>query len=179
MRFVETRLRGACLVEPEPIVDERGAFARTFCVREFGEQGLETSFPQHSISISHRAGTLRGMHFQNPPHAEAKLVSCIQGAIFDVIVDMRAGSPTYLQWESFELTPENRRQLYIPKGFAHGFITLADETVVQYLISELHVPDAARGFRHDDPAVGIKWPTTPSVISDRDRNWPLLEAAHA
>src|SRR5690606_1257930 len=103
----------------------------------------------------------------------------IQGAIFDVIVDMRAGSPTYLQWESFELTPENRRQLYIPKGFAHGFITLADETVVQYLISELHVPDAARGFRHADPAVGIKWPTTPSVISDRDRNWPLLEAAPA
>lgn len=179
MQFAETGLAGAYLVEPEPIADDRGFFARTFCVGEFGERGLETSFLQHSISFSRRTGTLRGMHFQNPPHAETKLVSCSQGAIFDVIVDLRPASPTYLQWASFELTPDNRRQLYIPGGFAHGFITLNDDTVVQYLISKMHVPEASRGFCHDDPAVGIRWPMVPSVMSERDRSWPLLETVRA
>lgn len=174
MRFHDTGLDGAWLVEPEPAFDERGFFARTFCVWEFTNQALETSFVQHSMSHSKRRHTLRGMHFQQAPHEEVKLVSCISGAIFDVIADLRPGSRTYLQWKGFELTPENRRQLYIPKGFAHGFQTLSDDTMVNYMISEFYVPEASSGVPFDDPALGIAWPAEVTAMSDRDRHWPPL-----
>lgn len=176
MHFEETQLRGAWLVDPVPLIDQRGFFARTFCVLEFGERSLENDFVQHSISHSLRAGTLRGMHFQEEPYNEVKLVSCVKGAIFDVIVDLRPGSSTHHRWASFELTAENRSQLYIPKGFAHGFMTLCDDVIVNYLISEFHAPSAARGLRYDDPAIGIAWPRKPAVISEKDLSWPLLRS---
>lgn len=179
MKFTETSLPGAFLIEPEPIGDARGSFARVFCEREFAAHGLETRFPQHSHSHSRDRATLRGMHFQNAPHAEAKLVSCLAGAMHDVIVDLRPASPTCRRWAAFELTPANGRQLYIPKGFAHGFMTLAGDTVVRYLISEFHVPAAAEGFPHDDPAIGIDWPMRPAVMSERDRGWSALEQVGA
>jgi dTDP-4-dehydrorhamnose 3,5-epimerase len=177
MRFHETRLSGVLLIESEPLLDERGFFARTFCVAEFAERGLETTFVQHSMSLSKRRHTLRGLHFQTAPHVEAKLVSCISGTVFDVVVDIRPASPTWLQWQSFELSEENRRQLYIPKGFAHGFQTLTNDAVVNYLISEFHAAEAASGLRFDDPMLAIDWPAAPAAISDRDRRWPLLPPA--
>ncbi|HZT46575.1 MAG TPA: dTDP-4-dehydrorhamnose 3,5-epimerase family protein [Hyphomicrobiaceae bacterium] len=172
MLFRETGLHGVRLIELEPATDERGFFARTFCVREFAAHGLETSYPQHSISFTRRAGSLRGMHFQRPPHEETKLVRCIRGAIHDVLIDLRPGSPTYRRWEAYELTAENRRQLYVPGGFAHGFQTLAPDTEVSYLINAFHVPGAAAGLRHDDPAFSIAWPLPVADISARDRAWP-------
>jgi len=179
MRFEETVLKGAWLVAPEPVHDERGFFARSFCVQEFGARGLETKFVQHSMSFSRTRHTLRGIHFQRAPYAEVKIVSCIQGAIFDVIVDLRPGSPTYRQWVAFDLTAQNRLQLYVPKGFAHGHQTLMDETTVAYLISEFHVPAAAGGIRYDDPLLAIDWPAPPSILSDNDRQWPALGSAGA
>lgn len=176
MRFVETKLAGAFVVEPEPIRDNRGFFARSFCEREFAEHGLETRFPQHSISYNARKGTLRGMHFQRAPHAEAKLVRCSAGAIFDVIVDLREGSPTRGWWEGFELSVGNRRQLYIPQGFGHGFQALCDDAEITYMISAFHEPAAAAGFRYDDPALAIQWPLPVSVIADRDLAWPAFPA---
>ena len=167
------------LVEPEPIWDERGFFTRSFCVSEFAEHGLTTSFVQHSMSYSQHKHTLRGMHFQNPPHAEVKIVSCIAGSIYDVIVDLRPQSPSYLKWQGFELTASNRRILYIPSGFAHGFQTLEDDTEVLYAMSAEYVPDAARGVRWDDPAFQVKWPLPVSVISDRDRRFPDWAAESA
>jgi dTDP-4-dehydrorhamnose 3,5-epimerase len=172
MQFLSTALADAWLIELEPATDERGYFARTFCVREFSSHGLETSFPQHSISVSARRGTLRGMHFQTEPHSEVKLVRCLRGRIWDVIVDIRPASPTFGRWQGFELGDDNRRQLYIPKGFAHGFQTLTDDVEVSYLISTIYVPEAAAGFRHDDPTLQIAWPLPVSVISDKDRRWP-------
>ena len=174
MKIEQTRLAGAWTVDPEPIGDERGSFARVFCEREFGEKGLETRFVQHSLSHSKTRGTLRGMHFQEGADSEMKLVACQAGAIFDVIVDLRPDSPTYLQWEGFELSADNGRQLYIPKHFAHGFMTLGDDAVVRYLISRFHAPDLARGLRYDDPALGIRWPGAPTVLSERDRSWDLM-----
>jgi dTDP-4-dehydrorhamnose 3,5-epimerase len=176
MRFEPTKLKDAWLVHLEPARDERGFFARTFCVDEFGSHGLETSFPQHSVSFSARAGTVRGMHFQREPHSEVKLVRCISGAIWDVIVDIRPDSPTFRQWQGFELTGLNGRQLYIPKGFAHGFQTLSDNAEVSYLISERYVPEAASGLRHDDPSFNIAWPKPVTEISAKDRQWPDLAA---
>ena len=172
MRFETTGLDGAWLVQLEPRQDSRGFFARTFCVDEFGAHGLETEFPQHSISRSFVKGTVRGMHFQREPHAEVKLVRCLNGAIWDVIIDMRPDSPTFRQWRAFELSDENGSQLYIPKGFAHGFQTLSDNAEVNYLISEFHVPDAASGVCHDDPAFGITWPLPVTTISEKDLLWP-------
>jgi dTDP-4-dehydrorhamnose 3,5-epimerase len=172
MRFEDTDLPDACLIIPEPARDERGFFARTFCVRELGERGLETNFVQHSISASARKGTLRGMHFQTEPHGEVKIVTCLKGAILDVIVDLREGSRAFRKWQGFELTQENRHRLYIPKGFAHGFQTLTDDVEMLYLISAFYEPTAASGIRHDDPAFGIAWPLPVLVISDRDRAWP-------
>jgi len=172
VRFHETSLEGAWLIEPEPVRDERGFFARTFCVAEFAERGLETGFVQHSMSHSRQVHTIRGMHFQDPPHQEVKLVHCIAGAIYDVVVDLRPRSPTYLQWTGFELTSSNHHQLYIPAGFAHGLQTLTDDATVVYLISQFYAPEAANGLRFDDPALGIRWPAPPSVLSDRDRRWP-------
>jgi dTDP-4-dehydrorhamnose 3,5-epimerase len=175
VRFLETKLSGAWLIEPEPIVDERGSFTRTFCANEFGDRGLETRFVQNSQSENLFKGTLRGMHFQLAPHAEVKLVSCIRGAIYDVIVDMRPSSPSRYKWVGYELTPENRRQLYVPAGFAHGFQTLTDDTVVSYLISEFYTPQASFGVRYDDPAFGIAWPMVPTAMSEKDHNWPLIQ----
>jgi dTDP-4-dehydrorhamnose 3,5-epimerase len=172
MRFLETDLPGAWVVEAEPARDQRGFFARTFCTREYAELGLETRFVQHSISYSAKRGTLRGMHFQARPHAEVKVVSCLRGAIWDVIVDLRPDSATFRRSTGVELTHENRRQLYIPRGFAHGFITLKDDTEVHYLISDFYEPSAARGVRYDDPAFAIDWPFSPTVVSEKDGRWP-------
>jgi dTDP-4-dehydrorhamnose 3,5-epimerase len=172
MRFLKTELHGAWLVDVEPIFDHRGFFSRTFCQREFAARGLETNFVQHSLSYSAERGTLRGMHFHAPPHGEVKIVECTKGAIFDVIIDIRPLSPTFGQWRSFDLTAENRRQLYIPKGFAHGFETLSGDTEVRYLISAFYEPSAASGLRHDDPAFAIPWPLPVAVIAGNDQLWP-------
>lgn len=177
MRFLETKLDGAWLIEPEPIRDSRGYFARTFCVRDFDERELESRFVQHSRSFSATKGTLRGLHFQTPPHEEVKLVSCVSGAVYDVIVDMRPNSPTYRKWQGFELSAHNKRQLYVPAGFAHGFQTLTDDAELNYLISAFYEPAASTGISYDDPALGVTWPLPVSVISDRDKSWgPLLAA---
>jgi dTDP-4-dehydrorhamnose 3,5-epimerase len=172
MRFLPTRLDGALLIELEPHRDERGSFARLWDGALFSERGLEPGLAQVSVSSNPKTGTLRGLHFQLPPYEEAKLVRCIAGAIFDVIVDLRAGSPGYGRWEGFELTRSNGRQLYVPKGFAHGFQTLADDSEVLYFISTPYAPTAAAGLRWDDPTLGIGWPVPPRVISERDRTWP-------
>jgi dTDP-4-dehydrorhamnose 3,5-epimerase len=174
MLFTEAVLSGAWIIETEPVRDSRGAFARTFCEREFAAHGLETRFVQHSSSSNRKAGTLRGLHLQSEPHAEVKLVSCVKGAILDVIVDLRSDSGQFRQWQAVELTETNGRSLYIPKGFAHGFQTLCDDTEVRYLISEFYAPDAASGVRYDDPALGIDWPQPVTVISEKDRAWPDL-----
>jgi dTDP-4-dehydrorhamnose 3,5-epimerase len=172
VRFLETDLDGAWLIDPEPARDERGFFSRTFCTREFAAQGLETNFVQHSLSFSSRRGTVRGMHFQRPPHAEVKLVECARGAIWDVIIDLRPQSPSFARWQAFELNDENRRQLYIPKGFAHGFETLSDDAEVRYLISAFYESSAASGLRYDDPAFAIPWPVPVTTISPKDKGWP-------
>jgi dTDP-4-dehydrorhamnose 3,5-epimerase len=172
MQFQTTDLKGAWLVLLEPARDGRGFFARTFCVDEFAAHGLDTRYPQHSISMSSRRGTVRGMHYQCEPHSEVKLVRCLKGAIWDVIIDIRKDSPTYRHWQAFELSGSNHRQLYIPKGFAHGFQVLSDESEVSYLISEPYQPASARGIRHDDPAFGIPWPLPVAEISEKDLNWP-------
>ena len=174
MRFIETNLPGAFLIEPEPAHDSRGLFVRTFCAREFGAHGLESSFVQHSRSFSAKKGTLRGMHFQRDPYAEAKVVTCVTGAIHDVIIDLRPGSGTYRRWQSFALTQASRNSLYVPAGFAHGFQTLTDGAEVNYLISAYYQPDASVGVRYDDPAFDIAWPLEVSVISERDLGWPPL-----
>ena len=174
MRFMEASLKGAWLIDQVPAVDSRGSFARTFCEHEFGERGLEKRFVQHSTSTSSRRHTLRGMHFQKVPHREVKLVSCLQGAIWDVMVDLRPGSPTHGRWAGYELSAANGRQLYIPKGFAHGYLTLTDDAVVSYLISEFYCAPASTGVRFDDPRLAIDWPAEPAIISEKDRNWPLL-----
>ncbi len=176
MRFTPTGLQDAWLIRLDPARDTRGFFARTFCVDEFRAHGLETNFPQHSMSRSYRKGTIRGMHFQRMPHCETKLVRCLSGAIWDVIIDLRPDSTTFRQWRGFELTAENQDHLYIPKGFAHGFQTLSDDAHVNYLISAVYVPDAAGGLRYDDPAFGIAWPLPVSVISEKDLQWPSFSS---
>jgi dTDP-4-dehydrorhamnose 3,5-epimerase len=172
MQFQTTTLDGARLIYLERMRDSRGFFARTFCVEEFAAHGLETHYPQHSISFSARKGTLRGIHYQRPPHSEVKLVRCLSGAIWDVIIDIRPGSPTYGRWQGFELSDINGFQLYVPKGFAHGFQTLSDGVEVNYLISEPYVAEAACGIRHNDPSFAITWPLPVSEISVKDLQWP-------
>ena len=171
MRFAATPIPGAWVIEPEEQADERGFFARVFCSEEFARHGLNPKLAQCSISFNKARGTLRGMHWQDKPHEEAKLVRCTQGAIFDVALDLRHGSPAYLKWHGVELTANNRRMLYIPEGCAHGFLSLADNTEVHYHISEFHHPECARGVRFDDPAFGIAWPESVRVISARDRGY--------
>ncbi len=171
MHFQETNLSGAFVIDLDMKQDERGFFARTFCQEEFAAHGLEISVPQCNISFNRRRGTLRGMHFNRLPHQEAKLVRCTAGGIYDVIVDLRPESPTFLQHVGVELTAANRRMLYVPKGFAHGFQCLADETEVFYQMSENFVADVATGLRYDDAALGITWPLAVSVIADRDRSY--------
>jgi dTDP-4-dehydrorhamnose 3,5-epimerase len=165
-------LAGAFVVEIEAHADERGFFARTYCRDAFGAQGLATDYPQCSVSFNQRKGTLRGMHFQAAPHQEAKLVRCTRGSLYDVIVDLRPDSQTYCRWAGVELEARFRNALYVPEGFAHGFLTLEDETEVFYQISHAYHPDSARGVRWDDPAFAIRWPATPSVVSERDRAYP-------
>lgn len=172
MRFSQLEIEGAWLVDLEPVGDARGSFARTFCAQTFAGHGLVSEFRQHSVSRNSTKGTLRGMHFQSAPHAEAKLVSCRQGAIFDVCLDLRPSSPTFLNWCGFELNAENGRQLYLPRGCAHGFQTLSEDAEVTYRISDDYAPASAGGYRHDDPAFGIAWPLAPTVMSDKDRAWP-------
>lgn len=174
MRFTESPLAGAFVIDMDRIADERGFFGRSFCVDEFQAHGLPADVNQCSVSFNARRGTLRGMHFQLEPHAEAKLVRCTAGAIFDVIVDIRAASPTLHRWFGVDLTAQNRRSLFIPPGFAHGFVTLVDESEVHYMISMPYVAEAGRGLRWDDPAIDISWPITPLVISARDAAYPLL-----
>jgi len=176
MKFVETALRGAFVIEPERLEDERGFFARVFCEREFAEHGLETRFVQSSISYNTRKGTLRGMHYQAPPHEEAKVVRCTKGAIYDVIVDLRRDSVTFQQWVGVELSAENRRMLYVPKAFAHGFQTLEDGCEVLYHISADYHSPSSRGVRHDDPALKITWPLPVTLLAERDRTLPTLVA---
>jgi len=173
MRFRETELRGAFVVEPEPRADERGFFARTWCEREWAEHGIGMVIRQCNLSANRRRGTLRGMHYQVKPHEEAKVVSCIRGAIHDVIIDLRPQSPTYKRHVALELSDANRRLLYVPPGFAHGFQTLLDDTEVYYQMSEFYAADSARGVRWDDPAFAIDWPSaSPRILSAQDRNYP-------
>jgi dTDP-4-dehydrorhamnose 3,5-epimerase len=174
MRFISTNLRDAFLIIPEPLKDSRGFFERTYCEREFARHGIGARFVQNSRSVSLIKGTVRGMHFQTGPHVEAKVVSCSRGAIMDVIVDLRRDSETFRKWQAFELNANNRHQLFVPEGFAHGFQTLQDDTEIDYLIPNFYHAEASSGVRYDDPALGIKWPLPVSVISDRDRSWPLM-----
>lgn len=172
MHFIKTPLEGAALIELDKKSDDRGFFARFFCTKEFAEQGFETQFIQVNNSLSHKAGTLRGMHYQLPPKGEVKVVRCIRGALYDVIIDVREDSPTFGQSFGCELTQDNRRMMYVPQGFAHGFLTLQDDTEALYLVSECYSPAHERGIRWDDPTFAVRWPMTPSVISDKDRSHP-------
>jgi dTDP-4-dehydrorhamnose 3,5-epimerase len=176
MIFVETDLGGAYVVELERREDDRGFFARTWCGREFEEHGLSTEIAQCNLSYNHKAGTIRGLHYQVAPDEEVKLIRCTRGAIYDVIVDLRQESPTYGRWIGVELTDDNRRALYVPEGFAHGYQTLVDETETVYQVSAYYTPGAERGLRWDDPALAIQWPDTAErIISDKDRSWPDFE----
>jgi len=169
MKLINLPLSGAFLIELQLISDERGFFARTWCTEEFERLGLNPKLVQCSISWNARRGTLRGLHYQTEPYAEAKLIRCCSGAIYDVIVDLRPASPTYGKWIAAELTSENRRMLYVPEGFAHGFQTLIDDTEISYQISARYQPDYARGVRWNDPAFGIEWPISHPILSARDR----------
>jgi dTDP-4-dehydrorhamnose 3,5-epimerase len=171
--FNETKFKGAYIIEFEPLEDERGSFARTFCREEFERRGLNSSVAQCNISHNRKKGTLRGMHYQIAPHAEAKLVTCLAGSIYDVIIDLRADSVTYCQWLAVELSGNGRRRmLYVPEGFAHGFQTLEDDSEVFYQMSEFYSPPSARGVRWDDPAFAVRWPEGPRILSERDKNYP-------
>lgn len=172
MLFRETALTGAYLIELDKHEDERGFFARSWCQREFLAHGLNPRLVQCNISFNRRRGTLRGMHYQVAPHEEAKLVRCTRGAIYDVIIDLRPASPTYMQWIAVELTADNYRMLYIPERFAHGFQTLEDNTEVFYQMSEFYAPECARGIRWNDPTFAISWPTAERIISQRDQQYP-------
>lgn len=172
MKFTETPLPGAFILDLEPHQDERGFFARTFCVDEFEKHGLNSNVVQCNLSSNLKAGTLRGMHFQQPPLSEAKLVRCVCGAIHDVVVDLRPHSATYKSHFAVELSMQNRRALFVPALFAHGFQTLMDNTEVEYQMSEAYTPEAARGFRYDDPTFAIRWPLPISLISSQDLSWP-------
>jgi len=172
MKFTETNLSGAYLIELDPKADQRGFLARTFCREEFKAYKLKTEIAQANLSYNVKKGTLRGMHYQKQPYGEAKLVQCVRGAIYDVIIDLRKDSPTYTKWAAFELSALNRQFLYVPEGLAHGFQTLEDETLVYYLMFEAYAENYACGVRWNDPAFGIKWPLPDPVISSKDRQWP-------
>ncbi len=175
MLFEETKLSGAFIIDLDRKSDARGYFARGFCAKEFEEHGLKPTIAQCNLSYNHKQGTLRGMHYQVPPATETKLVRCTRGAIYDVIIDLRPDSSTYLQHIGVELTPENGRALYVPEMFAHGYLTLTDDAEVMYAVSEFYTPSCERGARHNDPKFGIEWPLPVVVISDKDANWPLVE----
>ena len=178
MKFIETGLAGALLIDVEPIEDDRGFFARSFCHSQFETHGLDPSVAQCNVSFNRRRGTVRGMHLQRAPFEEAKLIRCTAGSVFDVIVDLRPASPTFLQHVGFELTAANHRMVYVPKGFAHGFQTLVDDTEVHYQMSQPYVPEAGAGFRWNDSALSIRWPTEMAVISERDATYPDFQGIH-
>lgn len=175
MKFHPTKLQDVILIELRTIGDARGYFARTFCRDTFAAEGLETEFPQHNTSFSADKGTIRGLHFQRPPHGEVKLMRAVKGAIFDVVVDLRPTSATYGQWAGFELSADTAQVLYVPSGFAHGFQTLQPDTMVAYPTSHPYTPDAEGGVRFDDPDLGIDWPVPVTEVSDKDRSWPDLD----
>ena len=175
MRFEPTDLAGVVLLHWEFVHDERGSFARTFCAAEMDAAGVPFRIEQTNLSRNAEAGTLRGMHYQRPPHGEPKIVSCTRGAIWDVAVDMRPHSPTYRKWQGFHLAPDRGCALHLPDGIAHGFITLEPDSEVHYLMGAAYVPGAATGVRWNDPAVGIQWPVEPAVVSERDAAYPLLK----
>jgi dTDP-4-dehydrorhamnose 3,5-epimerase len=172
MRFADTELPGVTVVDIEPRTDDRGAFARFYCPSEFAQAGHPFTPAQTSLSRNPRAGTLRGMHYQAPPHGETKLVRCIRGAVFDVALDLRPGSPAYGRWTAAELSADNGRALLIPPGVAHGFLTLEPDTDVLYQIAPEHTPGHEAGVRWDDPAFAIRWPRAPELISERDAGYP-------
>lgn len=175
MIFRETTLKDAWLIELEKRGDDRGFFARVFCQNEFADAGLIKDFVQINTSLSAKAGTLRGMHYQLPPASEVKIVRCIRGALWDCIVDLRPDSPTFGKWFGHELSAENRTMMYVPQGFAHGFITLTDDAEAFYLVSAFYKPEAERGLRWNDPRFAIEWPRQPLEISQKDGNWPLFD----
>jgi dTDP-4-dehydrorhamnose 3,5-epimerase len=175
MQFVPTGIEGVVIIDWEPHRDHRGAFARTFCTDEFDAHGLPTSFPQCNLSINDRAGTLRGLHFNQSPHGESKLVRCVRGAIHDVVVDLRQDSPTRFRHVAVELTADNHRALFMPADMAHGFVTLEDDTDVYYHMGSAYVPGVARGLRWDDPSLAVEWPLAPTVMSDADATYPDLD----
>jgi dTDP-4-dehydrorhamnose 3,5-epimerase len=175
MDYHETKLPGVLEIRIEPKHDERGFFARTWCQKEFEERGLNSRLVQCSLSLNTRKGTLRGMHYQAAPHAETKLVRCTRGSIYDVVVDLRAQSPTFKNWIAVVLTAEKRNMLYIPEGCAHGFLTLEDDSEVFYQMSDFYDVESARGVRWDDPAFHVAWPQKVAVISERDRTYPAFE----
>jgi dTDP-4-dehydrorhamnose 3,5-epimerase len=172
MIFTEMCLKGAFCIDIEPVEDERGFFARSWCQREFEAHGLRTQWVQCNISFNRQQGTRRGMHYQGAPYAEAKLLRCTRGAIYDVIIDLRPESATFKRWAAIELTAANHRILYIPEGFGHGFQTLEDDTEVFYQMSQFYAPEYARGVRWDDPAFKISWPAGKYIISEKDRSFP-------
>lgn len=172
MLFMETLLKGAYIIDLERREDERGFFARSWCADEFTKHGLNPSLVQCNISFNLKKGTLRGMHYQAEPYPEAKVVRCTMGAIYDVIIDLRPDSPTFKKWINVELSADNRRAVYIPEGFAHGFQTLADDTEVFYQMYEFFHPECARGVRWDDPAFGVEWPDDRRIVSQRDQEYP-------
>jgi dTDP-4-dehydrorhamnose 3,5-epimerase len=170
--FVATRLQDAHIIEIEKLADKRGFFARSWCQKEFERHGLVSIMVQANLSHNKKKGTLRGMHYQRAPYEEVKLVRCTRGSIYDVIIDLRPDSPTYKQWIGVELTADGYKMLYVPGGFAHGFLTLEDDTEVTYQVSQFYTPGAEGGVRWNDPAFGIVWPGEVQVISDKDRSWP-------
>ena len=174
MVFKETKLKGAFIINLKRLEDERGFFARTFCQKEFQEHGLNPQIAQANISYNKKRGTFRGMHMQLAPYEESKLIKCTGGAIYDVIIDMRISSDTFKQWVGAELTAENHQMLYVPEGFAHGFITLKNDKEVTYQMNQFYAPGSEKGFRWDDPAFGIEWPIQPVLISEKDKNFPLI-----
>lgn len=172
MKFTETPLKGAFLIELEPRKDDRGMFARVFCKREFEEHGLNPKVVNTNMSRSVYKGTLRGMHFQKAPFGECKLVRCTRGSLYDVIIDLRQDSPSYMKWYGVELSQDNEKMLFLPEGFAHGFITLEENTEATYQVSQFYSPEYEGGVRYNDPAFGIEWPLEPTVLSEKDANWP-------
>jgi dTDP-4-dehydrorhamnose 3,5-epimerase len=172
MQYTRSRIPGAWVIDITPIADARGFFAMTWLPGELAERGMNPELAQCNVAFNHARGTLRGMHFQHAPHAQAKIVRATRGALLDVIVDLRRDSPTFRQWDAVELTADNRRMLYMPEGIAHGYLTLTDDTEACYFASSPWVPAAESGVRWNDPAFGIEWPFTPTILSDRDAAWP-------
>ncbi len=177
MKFIEMDCPGVWLIEPEVFTDNRGAFRRHFCREEFARHGLSPTVAQGNISENHAFGTLRGFHYQQGPHAEAKTISCMTGSIYDVVIDLRRSSPTFMQWRSAEISADDRRSIYVPAGCANAWITTSAETVLHYYMSEMFTPDSACGIRYNDPTFEVSWPMAPEVISDRDRTFPDFDLA--